>query len=355
MTAANISRTNDRLCVDSRTDAYRQALIARALPPAANAAASTSTDAASANEPLAMPRVDFVVRTDALQNPALLELINAERLSASSLPLADDKSRLAAQTRRIELSAACGRALRLGGEEIKSGRMSRCSRLNMKVRRPFEALLRGFLKPVGTNRTLSCKTPRILAMPSAPLATFSSAGMLSSGDAASEALLFNFSLFSLERIAQLRREGVANPIAVRGIIFDDRQLAGIAASGADAVLLSMSLLSAAGFESLSKSAALLGLEAGAEADSVDGILNAVRLNAPVISIRSIDDEDQKENLARIAAIGDFVPPHAVLVAGAGIDSEKSLKRVERMAGRACIAVEDVKSAQEEEAFRLAAS
>lgn len=125
---------------------------------------------------------------------------------------------------------------------------------------------------------------------------------------------------SFERLADLRCR-ISRPILAKDFIVSGRQLIAAARSGADAVLLMLSVLSDEGYAELAELAGRLGLEILTEASSEAEALRAAALGARIIglnnrNLRTLEvDRSRAPRIAR--ALDGKLPQDTLLVAESG--------------------------------------
>lgn len=121
---------------------------------------------------------------------------------------------------------------------------------------------------------------------------------------------------SFERLAALRLL-TEKPLLAKDFIVSREQILAAFRSGADAVLLMLSVLSDEGYRLLADYARALGLEILTEASTLEEARHAVELGARVIGINNRNLRTLEVDLARAPAIANELSGHPVIVAESG--------------------------------------
>lgn len=135
---------------------------------------------------------------------------------------------------------------------------------------------------------------------------------------------------SFERLAALRALS-AKPLLAKDFIVSERQILAAFRSGADAVLLMLSVLSDEGYRTLAGYAGALGLEALTEASNPEEAERARRLGASVIGINNRNLRTLEVDLARAPLVAKGIPANPVIVAESGYRKAADIIRARREA------------------------
>ena len=121
---------------------------------------------------------------------------------------------------------------------------------------------------------------------------------------------------SFERLAALRLL-TDKPLLAKDFIVSREQILAACRSGADAVLLMLSVLSNEGYRLLADYAQSLGLEILTEASTPEEARHAAEFGARVIGINNRNLRTLEVNLSRAPAIAEEIPGSPVIVAESG--------------------------------------
>jgi indole-3-glycerol phosphate synthase/phosphoribosylanthranilate isomerase len=131
---------------------------------------------------------------------------------------------------------------------------------------------------------------------------------------------------SLADLAAVRRV-FDGPILAKDFVVDIRQIAEARLSGADAVLVMLSVLGDGEAAAMMAEAARLGMDALVEAHDEAEVRRAVALGARLIGINNRDLKTLKVDLAVTERLAHLVPADRVLVAESGIASRADVERL----------------------------
>ena len=131
---------------------------------------------------------------------------------------------------------------------------------------------------------------------------------------------------SFERLAALRAK-TTRPLLAKDFIVDERQILAARTAGADAVLLMLSVLSPARYETLAAFAGRLGLDILTEVSGEAELAVADRLGARIIGINNRNLRDLTIDLGRTERLAPLVPADRLALSESGIRTHRDIERL----------------------------
>jgi indole-3-glycerol phosphate synthase/phosphoribosylanthranilate isomerase len=131
---------------------------------------------------------------------------------------------------------------------------------------------------------------------------------------------------SLVDLAAVRAE-FDGPILAKDFVIDVRQVAEARSSGADAVLVMLSVLDDSDAALMMAEAARFGMEALVETHDEAEVRRAVALGAEIIGINNRDLKTLKVDLATTGRLASLVPADRLLIAESGIEGRADVERL----------------------------
>jgi indole-3-glycerol phosphate synthase/phosphoribosylanthranilate isomerase len=131
---------------------------------------------------------------------------------------------------------------------------------------------------------------------------------------------------SLADLAAVRAE-FDGPILAKDFVIDVRQVAEARSSGADAVLVMLSVLDDADAALIMAEAARFGMEALVEAHDEAEVRRAIALGAEIIGINNRDLKTLEVDLATTGRLASLVPADRLLIAESGIEDRADVERL----------------------------
>lgn len=134
-------------------------------------------------------------------------------------------------------------------------------------------------------------------------------------------------------LAHLRAvsDAVSVPVLCKDVVLDPYQVVEARAHGADAVLLMLSVLDAAGYRRCAEMSDSLGLDVLTEVHGEDELLRAIDLGARIVGINNRNLETLEVDLALTERLAPLVPDDRVVVCESGVGSHRDVARLRRFA------------------------
>ncbi len=140
---------------------------------------------------------------------------------------------------------------------------------------------------------------------------------------------------SFRRLADLRRL-TEKPLLAKDFVVDERQILAAYRSGADAVLLMLSVLSGEGYEALSRFARSLELDILTEASTAEEIHEALSLGAGLIGINNRNLRTLEVDIGTVSRLSREVKERSRIVAESGYRTFAEMARTTSQAPAASI-------------------
>ena len=153
---------------------------------------------------------------------------------------------------------------------------------------------------------------------------------------------------SLDDLRMVRAR-VDGPILAKDFIVDAAQVSEVRASGADAVLVMMSVLDDAGAALVLAEARRLAMDAIVEVHDEAELARAIRLGASIVGINNRDLKTLTTDLSVTERLAPLVPPGLLVISESGISSRADVERLAPCAdaflvGSALMAAPDIAEA-----------